>query len=234
LSRAADPSRQSVGIRLQIKENGETDLIQAAVIATSLPSRAGLKAILQTDDAIEVVAEAVSIANFTAFSGSVDVVVIMAFPDDSLDWNPEFSQENNLPAVLLLSDTAEHIKSLVELPLRAWGILATDFSEAELIAALYAVGTGLNTFTPTHQKLLETPSITPNRSPVEPPVSLTTREMEVLTLLSDGLANKQTSLELEISEHTVKFHVSSIYQKLNVSNRAEAVRLGIQLGLIMI
>jgi DNA-binding NarL/FixJ family response regulator len=63
---------------------------------------------------------------------------------------------------------------------------------------------------------------------------LTERELEVLNLLAEGYANKQISLELEISEHTVKFHVSSIYTKLNVSNRAEAVRLGIQNGLIAI
>ena len=63
---------------------------------------------------------------------------------------------------------------------------------------------------------------------------LTDRELQVLDLLADGYANKQISVELGISEHTVKFHVSSIYTKLNVSNRAEAVRLGIQRGLIVI
>ena len=90
------------------------------------------------------------------------------------------------------------------------------------------------TISPDHQNLLKNPATAQNNHHAEIPVNLTAREHEVLTLLSDGLANKQISLELEISEHTVKFHVSSIYQKLNVSNRAEAVRLGIQLGLIMV
>jgi DNA-binding NarL/FixJ family response regulator len=48
------------------------------------------------------------------------------------------------------------------------------------------------------------------------------------------LANKQISLALGISEHTVKFHVSSIYAKLGVTNRTEAVRLGIQRGLVSV
>ena len=61
---------------------------------------------------------------------------------------------------------------------------------------------------------------------------LTSRELEVLSLLAEGLANKQIAYELEISEHTVKFHISSIYTKLGVTNRTEAVMTGARLGLI--
>jgi DNA-binding NarL/FixJ family response regulator len=61
---------------------------------------------------------------------------------------------------------------------------------------------------------------------------LTERELEVLGLLARGMANKQIAVELGISEHTVKFHVSSIYTKLNVTNRTEAVRAGLRGGWI--
>ena len=61
---------------------------------------------------------------------------------------------------------------------------------------------------------------------------LTDRETEVLNLLSNGLANKQIAIALGISEHTVKFHVSSIYAKLNVTNRTEAVRARLRGGWI--
>jgi len=64
------------------------------------------------------------------------------------------------------------------------------------------------------------------------PGPLTEREVEVLGLLSRGLANKQIAVQLGISEHTVKFHVSSIYARLNVSNRTEAVREGLRNGWI--
>jgi len=63
---------------------------------------------------------------------------------------------------------------------------------------------------------------------------LTDRESEVLGLLSRGLANKQIAVMLGISEHTVKFHVSSIYTKLNVTNRTEAVREGLRGGWIVL
>jgi DNA-binding NarL/FixJ family response regulator len=53
-------------------------------------------------------------------------------------------------------------------------------------------------------------------------------------LLAQGLANKQIAAALGITEHTIKFHVSSIYTKLNVTNRAEAVRQGVRQGLIAI
>jgi len=64
------------------------------------------------------------------------------------------------------------------------------------------------------------------------PDPLTARENEVLQMIALGLANKQIAARLYISEHTVKFHLSSLYAKLNVSSRTEAVRAGLGLGLI--
>ena len=61
---------------------------------------------------------------------------------------------------------------------------------------------------------------------------LTPREMEVLGLLADGLANKEIGARLGISAHTAKFHVESLLRKLDAANRAEAVREGIGRGLI--
>jgi len=64
--------------------------------------------------------------------------------------------------------------------------------------------------------------------------SLTEREVEVLDLLAKGLANKQIAAALGLSEHTVKFHVSSIYGKLNAANRTQAVREGLRSGWIVL
>ena len=63
---------------------------------------------------------------------------------------------------------------------------------------------------------------------------LTPREIEVLQMLTNGMSNKIVAQNLHISEHTVKFHVSSIFQKLDVSTRTEAVAVGVRLGLIML
>ena len=67
---------------------------------------------------------------------------------------------------------------------------------------------------------------------VLPDETLTFREREVLELLSRGLPNKLIARRLQISEHTVKFHVSSIYAKLGASSRTDAVSRGVRRGLI--
>jgi DNA-binding CsgD family transcriptional regulator len=64
--------------------------------------------------------------------------------------------------------------------------------------------------------------------------SLTPRERDVLALLADGLRNRDIASRLGVSEHTVKFHLASIFGKLGAATRTEAVRKGLQLGLIEI
>src|SRR5207245_11423764 len=63
---------------------------------------------------------------------------------------------------------------------------------------------------------------------------ITSRETEVLRMLAQGLVNKEIAARLGISEHTVKFHISSILDKLGASTRTEAVTLGVRRGLIPI
>ena len=69
----------------------------------------------------------------------------------------------------------------------------------------------------------------------DPPVeSLTPREHNVLALVADGLSNRDIATALAISDHTVKFHLASIFGKLGVSTRTEAVQRGLRLGIIQI
>ncbi len=68
-------------------------------------------------------------------------------------------------------------------------------------------------------------------APAQP---LTPREVEVLAMLAEGHANKAIAARLAISEHTVKTHVGSVFDKLGVSTRAEAVASAARLGLIML
>ena len=63
---------------------------------------------------------------------------------------------------------------------------------------------------------------------------LTKRELEVLELVANGLPNREIAHALSISEHTVKFHLASIFGKLGVSTRTEAVQRGVRLGVIQI
>jgi DNA-binding NarL/FixJ family response regulator len=63
---------------------------------------------------------------------------------------------------------------------------------------------------------------------------LTARETEVLRLIAVGLGNREIASRLDISEHTAKFHVSSILAKLGATSRTEAVTIGIMRGLVAI
>jgi DNA-binding NarL/FixJ family response regulator len=84
-------------------------------------------------------------------------------------------------------------------------------------------------------RLMAAPPPNESTSEAEPLVEqLTPRELTVLALVADGLGNREIGQELEISEHTVKFHLASIFGKLGASSRTEAVRRGLRLGLIEI
>ena len=74
----------------------------------------------------------------------------------------------------------------------------------------------------------------PAREYDEPVEHLTTREHDVLALVADGLSNRDIAGALAISEHTVKFHLASVFGKLGVSTRTEAVQRGLRLGVIEI
>src|SRR5262249_5479538 len=102
-------------------------------------------------------------------------------------------------------------------------VLSAKASSNQLVAAAAAAIAGLQV----HQRWDQT--ISANAHPI-----LTPREIEILRLLADGEGNKTIADLLNISPHTVKFHISSIFEKLNVLNRTEAVRTGITLGLLSI
>jgi DNA-binding CsgD family transcriptional regulator len=67
-----------------------------------------------------------------------------------------------------------------------------------------------------------------------PPVDLTTRELEVLVLLAEGLANKEIAQRLQLSARTVNFHLDNIYSKLSVNSRTEAVVYALRNGLVQV
>jgi len=130
---------------------------------------------------------------------------------------------------VLLSDDARLAGLLRDLPLRGWAISHPDASGEELRAAAQAAAQGMVALPRSMVGQLGVPrQADPQGDP------LTGRELEVLALLSQGLPNKQIAGRLQISEHTVKFHVSSIFTKLNAASRTEAVSIGARQGLIVL
>ncbi|MDX1436137.1 MAG: response regulator transcription factor [Anaerolineales bacterium] len=206
--------------------------IRTVVIASTLAMRAGLRALLESDPAIEVVAEAADLSDPAALIGDIDVLAAAGAPSLSDVVAERLASQDNLVALVVMTDEPESAGYLPGLTLRAWGLLPLDASAEELIAAVRATHEGLVACPPALlQNMLPDP-LPPDGEDGDELDELTEREVEVLILLAQGLANKQIAGELGISEHTVKFHVSSIYGKLGANNRAEAVRIGARSGLI--
>jgi len=150
-------------------------------------------------------------------------------------------EEAELPIIVVADDLAQRAAGhwLTEgLAARIHAALPRNISATEMIAAIEAVAAGLYVFHPANAELLpgarseETDAAPEGAVPLAEP--LTPREIEVLQLLAGGLGNKEIAAQLNISEHTAKFHVASIMGKLGAASRTEAVTRGIRHGLVMI
>lgn len=134
--------------------------------------------------------------------------------------------------------------ALIDNPSRGWvraalsvpvhAILARDSGVDDLRLALQAADAGLVLLHPTSARGLTATNFSETKSDDSLVEELTGRECQVLRLVSSGFGNKEIADRLAISEHTVKFHISSILGKLNVASRTEAVSLGIKRGIIPI
>jgi DNA-binding NarL/FixJ family response regulator len=183
--------------------------------------RLGLRAILEAAPDIEIV-DALRGPDSDPSEGEADVVITTS----ALSLIARVTQGNSMerPPTLLLTDGPIDAQQLLESS-RVQGILPAESTSEEVAAAVRAVAAGL--VVGVRQMLYSGP----NGADQGP---LTAREVQVLGLMSRGLANKQIAVELGVSEHTVKFHVSSIYSKLNAVNRTQAVREGLRHGWIVL
>ena len=125
------------------------------------------------------------------------------------------------------------------------GLLPRDASAEEIVASMEAAASGLVALDRDLARALAgAPALAGNGSPARSPAPpeivegpegpLTGRELEVLQLLAEGLANKTIAARLHVSEHTAKFHVASIMTKLGAASRTEAVTLAARRGLLIL
>jgi DNA-binding NarL/FixJ family response regulator len=199
------------------------DLAQVFVVAPTPFTRAGLRSMLENEDII-VVGEADSLVE--SVLSEVDVVVVVG--DEPLEEAARAVAEEGTQAILVLSEDDRSVPVLRRLAPRGWGVVSPDAPSEDLGVAVAAVARGLVVLPRNLTgRLLQ--GVVAADEPAEP---LTAREREVLELLGRGLSNKMIARDLQISEHTVKFHVSSIYAKLGAASRTEAMNLGARLGLL--
>ncbi|MEH1868651.1 MAG: response regulator transcription factor [Nostoc sp.] len=210
-------------------------MIQVMVVATSPVVRAGLSAVVTTNPRLTVVGSASDLDVLTREVGQLQPDVVLVDLSGNLQqsvWEKLLViQEDQYPLAMIV--IVEELDSIdLETALRSGirGILPSTSTESEIVAAVEAIASGLLVLHPDAVELLSIRE----KVVTNPVQSLTPREIEVLGMLGSGLGNKAIAKRLHISEHTVKFHLSSIFQKLSVSGRTEAVAVGIRLGLIML
>jgi NarL family two-component system response regulator YdfI len=224
-------------------------MTRVLVAAGSAVTRAGLEAILARDPSFTVVGDAEPSGALTDEVGNHEPDVVL------LEWVDHASGDavaalrvlgidadesaRATPAVVVLTDEldASHVADLFDVGVRA--VLSRDASAAEIIAAIGAAAAGLVVLGPELgtevRKGLSADRATANARGTDGNGSLlSSRELEVLRMIAEGLANKQIAARLGISEHTVKFHVGSVFTKMGASTRAEAVMIGARRGLIVL
>lgn len=211
------------------------DNLRVVVVANSPLARAGLAALLTDQPGINVIGQ-------MAADGELPDGIDVYHPDVvvwDMGWEPlqhieRVSELRGAPVLALLADVrtaADVMPPLLGAGVR--GLLLQDASVDMLTSALVALAQGLLVI---HAGVAEAAlPHTLNSLPsgqtgiVE---ALTPREAEVLKLIAEGLPNKTIALQLNISEHTVKFHVNAILTKLGAQSRTEAVVRATRLGLI--
>ena len=200
-------------------------------MATSAVRRAGLESIVRRQAEFHLAGSFGAVASLASSARTeLDVIVI-----DSDSIRDLLREPTSGAAIVLLTDVrdARSIARLLRSGVRA--ILSRESGPDELLSAIYAACDGLVLLsTPIAESLADVYGDLSLEVEDELSEEITSRETEVLRMLAEGLVNKDIAARLGISEHTVKFHISSILDKLGASTRTEAVTLGIRRGLIPI
>jgi DNA-binding NarL/FixJ family response regulator len=204
------------------------------LVASSPAVRAGLAALLSGHSGLTVLESGTTPGRVGSSLDLVeaDVMVVALEPgeDPPLPLRALPDTAARLPNVVLLGDEPTSGWATRALRNGAQGALPRTATADQILAAVMAVAAGLTVREAPDGNTLQTRALLPNQA--HP--ALTGREVEILGLLAEGLGNKTIAARLGISEHTVKTHVTSVFAKLGVSTRAEAVANAIRLGLIML
>ena len=212
-------------------------MVRVLVWAKSGVTRAGLEAIVQADPRFELAGNGSRAPDLvTAVRELAPEVVLVDASDTAVSrLLSALPEAPAAPVVVVLMEGAHRadILRLVQSGVRA--VIARDSDPQEIAAAIESARDGLVVFSPEILDLVVPTAMelagVDDLPPGEP---LTAREIDVLGLLAEGAGNKEIAARLGISEHTVKFHVSSILGKLGAATRTEAVSRGYKEGLILI
>jgi DNA-binding NarL/FixJ family response regulator len=192
--------------------------------------RAGLRAVLETEPDLVIVAEAATAeaAVARATGGDIDVVLMdLRFKDGmtGAEATAAITSRPGAPRVLVVTTYDTDADTLSAIEAGATGYLLKDAPPEDLAAAVRVAAAGHTTLAPAVADRLMDRLRTPG-------TTLTRREAEVLVLVADGLSNQAIGSRLHLTEGTVKSHLARIYTKLDVNSRTAAVATATDLGII--
>lgn len=202
--------------------------LRILIVGDNPLARMGLSALLASQDGCQVVGQV---------AADDDLPTLMdVYRPDVVVWDvgwevggafDALAEVHDVPTAVLMSGETS-VQAALNAGAKA--ILPQEVKAEQLVASLQAIFQELLVIDPVFAESLTAPS----PEPLLPVTDLTPRELEVLQLLAEGLANKTIAQQLHISDHTVKFHVNSIMTKLGAQSRTEAVVRATRLGLIML
>jgi DNA-binding NarL/FixJ family response regulator len=199
--------------------------------------REGIKDLLENEKNIQVIAEAAdgreALRLVKKLRPNVILLDIKLPHMDGIEATRQIHKECPTTNVLILSGYEDEAHVMEAIQAGANGYLSKMLPAAELVNALKTFANqGVMIPQPVMSKLIDGLRNMGTANAEASLVALTKTEIKVLALLGRGLSNKEIAAALECSVKTVKNHLNSMFQKLSVSNRTEAVVKGIDLGLI--
>lgn len=200
--------------------------------------REGLTGLLRSQPDMEVVGECGTVREAVEMATEIKPQVILmdySLPDGSgLDATRAILSDQPQTRIIFLTVHDNDERMISAMRAGAKGYLLKNLSVNKLLASLRALDRGEAAISRTmmarvlEEFALSTPSTSAEPSPL---VDLTSREIEVLQELADGITNQEIATRLYISENTVKNHIHNILEKLNLNNRREAIDFARKHGL---
>lgn len=235
----ADERARGEAVERRAAARGGGVVIRVIVASASAVARAGLEALVAADAELSVAGGASDLDSLARLVEALqpDVVVLDFESETEEAVNSIQATGGDAPPVEVVALAADARGAWVAEALRSGlrAVLPRDAQAGAIRGAIRAVAAGLVVLHPEVFEALRVAPSAPDQDPSSTAASeLTPREQEVLAMLSEGLGNKTIAYRLGISEHTVKFHVASIFSKLGVGSRTEAVTAGVRRGIIML
>ena len=199
--------------------------------------REGIRQLLEFDGSIEVIGEASNgvecLEKLEVLSPDVLLLDINMPKMNGLEVLKKLKDNKSKVKVLVLTvhNETEYLMKAVEIGIN--GYVLKDSESAELKKAIFAIADGENYIQPSLIPALNSKMIEKNEDEIKID-ALTKRELEVLKEMAVGKFNRDIAKEMEISERTVKNHISSIFKKLDVTDRTQAAVFAIRNNIIQI